>query len=508
MIVPDEEDDDLIETVNGLMTVKDTCATDNEILLGNGAEISLFRDAHLLTDITPTKSIRIRGVNSGDKALLVTHTAMFRGLLQVYYSKDATANILSYCQVGDELGIVWDSERQLFHTTDHELTFVRDGKLFVLTETKCVTFMRSKPVVKNDLVREVQRRLGFPSESTLAQAIRNGSISNLPITVKDIESAVSMEGRSAATLQGKAHTCNSPQVPLVQTKQLSEKRVTLYVDIMYVEKEPYLLSVGEPMGVTLVNVLATDPMSKLGSKTSENLKAHLLAQIARYSLFGFTVSSIVCDSEGGFRSIVPDLELIRVRVEPGASASHPAPQIDRRIRSIKESMRSILASLPYNTPVSWYKHCVIFCVSRFNLFSHSLNPWGASPRESLTGVKTDFRRDVRVSFGDYVQCEVPYTDNSMSLRTSSCIALSNWIEIGQLQIPGAEDHEDGRQGQMDGTSHTSVHHRFRQRDRREWWKSCCQGPRVRSWSQACLSPRPEGASVVKRGSRPSLEGAD
>jgi hypothetical protein len=152
---------------------------------------------------------------------------------------------------------------------------------------------------------------------------------------------------------------------------------------MYVEKEPYLLSVGEPMGVTLVNVLATDPMSKLGSKTSENLKVHLLAQIARYSLFGFTVSTIVCDGEGGFRSIVPDLELIRVRVESGASASHPAPQIDRRIRSIKESMRSILASLPYNTPVAWY-NCVIFCVSRFNLFSHSLNPWGASPRESLT----------------------------------------------------------------------------------------------------------------------------
>jgi hypothetical protein len=37
MIVPDEEDDDLIdETVNGLMTVKDRCATDNEILSDNG----------------------------------------------------------------------------------------------------------------------------------------------------------------------------------------------------------------------------------------------------------------------------------------------------------------------------------------------------------------------------------------------------------------------------------------------------------------------------------------
>jgi hypothetical protein len=38
-------------------------------------------------------------------------------------------------------------------------------------------------------------------------------------------------------------------------------------------------------------------------------------------------------------------------------------------------------------------------------------------------IRRSICRDVRVSFGDYVQCQVPYTDNSMSLRTSSCIAL-------------------------------------------------------------------------------------
>jgi hypothetical protein len=85
---------------------------------------------------------------------------------------------------------------------------------------------------------------------------------------------------------------------------------------MFIEKEPYLLSVGEAMGVTLINLLASDPTIRPGSRSAENLKANVFAQVSRYSTFGFTVHTIVCDSEGGFRAIVPDLELIHIRVVP------------------------------------------------------------------------------------------------------------------------------------------------------------------------------------------------
>jgi hypothetical protein len=89
------------------------------------------------------------------------------------------------------------------------------------------------------------------------------------------------------------------------------------------------------------------------------------------------------------------------------------------MRSIKETMRSLLASLQYNVPIAWYRYAAVFCVTRFNLFPHSSTPWGASPRELMT----DYRRDVRSFFGEYCQCEVPYPDNSMKVRTLSCISL-------------------------------------------------------------------------------------
>jgi hypothetical protein len=118
---------------------------------------------------------------------------------------------------------------------------------------------------------------------------------------------------------------------------------------MYVEKE---LSVGEPMGVMLVNVLATDPMSKLGNKTSENLKVHLLNN-RRHSL----LKNNWLHGKTG-------------RLLSGDKSRTPL--------SAKMSGQPLSGQICPRTKIS------------------------------LTLIE---------------KCEVPYTDNSMSLRTSSCIAL-------------------------------------------------------------------------------------
>ena len=92
--------------------------------------------------------------------------------------------------------------------------------------------------------------------------------------------------------------------------------------------------------------------------------------------------------EGGFVKMTGELERLGIIVESGAGLSHPSGKIDRRIRSIKESVRCILISLPFNLPLSLLKYAVMFAVSRFNLFRHSQG-WadGASPRELVTGGK-------------------------------------------------------------------------------------------------------------------------
>jgi hypothetical protein len=174
----------------------------------------------------------------------------------------------------------------------------------------------------------------------------------------------------------------------------------------------------------MIAYLGEEIPTKLKPRGSANIKNHIGIQISKYAGCGYRVNKIICDREGAFINLIPQLEQLGIKVEAGNASSHPSGKIDRRIRSIKESVRCLLAALPYSLPPSLLKYAVMFAVTRFNLIRHSPS-WsdGASPRELLFGIKTDFRRDCRVFFGEYCQCEVPYPDNSMKLRTLSCIAL-------------------------------------------------------------------------------------
>ena len=254
--------------------------------------------------------------------------------------------------------------------------------------------------------------------------IRSGIISNLPISIKDVEDTLNSEGRHIATIQGKAQTSQRPHIPVIVINKYPQSEITLHMDIMFVDKDPYLISVSEVIDATMINYLGEDAPTKTKPRGSANIRNHIGIQISKYSGCGFHVTKIVCDREGAFINLIPQLEQLNIKVEAGAAASHPSGKIDRRIRSIKESVRCLLAALPYSLPTSLLKYAVMFAVSRFNLIRHSPG-WsdGASPRELLFGLKTDFRRDCRVFFGEYCQCEVPYPDNSMKLRALSCIAL-------------------------------------------------------------------------------------
>ena len=53
----------------------------------------------------------------------------------------------------------------------------------------------------------------------------------------------------------------------------------------------------------------------------------------------------------------------------------------------------------------------------------SFHEWVASPRESFLGRKADGKRDFRCAFGDYVQCTVPETDNSMKSQTEDGVVM-------------------------------------------------------------------------------------
>jgi hypothetical protein len=80
-------------------------------------------------------------------------------------------------------------------------------KLYVM---ECDTIVAGLSIRdKQSLVRVTQQRLGFPSERTMMDMIRTGMVSNLPISIKDIEDTLNSDGRHIATIQGQSSNLTS-----------------------------------------------------------------------------------------------------------------------------------------------------------------------------------------------------------------------------------------------------------------------------------------------------------
>jgi len=72
------------------------------------------------------------------------------------------------------------------------------------------------------------------------------------------------------------------------------------------------------------------------------------------------------------------------------------------------------------------KWLISFCVSRINCIPSATSVSKVSSRELYLGRKLDKTRDVRLGFGDYVQCTTPnLIKNSMTPRAEGAIALGN-----------------------------------------------------------------------------------
>ena len=89
-------------------------------------------------------------------------------------------------------------------------------------------------------------------------------------------------------------------------------------------------------------------------------------------------------------------------------------RIERRIRMIKERVRAHMShKLPYELTTLGIAMLVLFCVSRINFQASRSRNGGPCPRELFSGRRADGAKDFRAAYGDYAQCTVPNTDNSM-----------------------------------------------------------------------------------------------
>ena len=85
--------------------------------------------------------------------------------------------------------------------------------------------------------------------------------------------------------------------------------------------------------------------------------------------------------------------------------------VERKIRHIKERVRSVINTLPFDLSEK-----LEVCLVKYAVTRNSINH--ISPREKLSDRKTVVDKEIQHGFGDYVQVHNDVIDNSTKPRTA------------------------------------------------------------------------------------------
>jgi hypothetical protein len=163
------------------------------------------------------------------------------------------------------------------------------------------------------------------------------------VTVQDIDVALKILGKNITTLKGKTTRRKTipvagdyVKVPLELMKL--HKEVFLMTDIFFVNKNPFFLTLSRKITFTAVNHLVDHTVPQIFKAFKEIYQYYLQS--------GFHITVVHADGE--FAPLKPLTESI-----PGgpvvnlANASEHVPEVERRIRVVKERCLATQHSLPF-----------------------------------------------------------------------------------------------------------------------------------------------------------------
>ncbi len=215
-----------------------------------------------------------------------------------------------------------------------------------------------------NLVHNFQAGLAFPSNSDMKWGIQSNLIKDCPVTDKDMGTAIKVWGPNIAMLKGKTVRMIPPRVRqdvIEIPKKIRElhKDVTLAIDIFCVNKIPFF--------ITYSLVICFLSVMHLSNRKTLTIFDALKSMCSYYFQQGFQIVFIKGDGEFAPLEVwmatvfgVPKLNL--------ASANEHVPEIERKIRVIKERVRAVIYSIPFNSlPARMLVHAILFVTKQLNL---------------------------------------------------------------------------------------------------------------------------------------------
>ena len=447
-----DEDDESVEAV--FVTTNEVALfTRSHVLLDNQASVNIFCNPSLLTGIRKSQhSILLNGVQLGAKGVRVDEEGDFGEIGPVYYSKGATANILSFAAMVDSGANIqyhhasgcfilqpagsrttYRFSRQdlpgstgRFYVCDASGMAEREPHRYTVEQALVATVRENmmrftkREVASAAAARELIARMGYPPVEMAIAMIRGGN--NFKVSEADFRNAHTIWGKCLASMRGKTHKKPSPVADISLTPASAQQQQVLSVDIMYLETTAILIAVATPLDMTLaVSLIRLD--SAKTSRAAAVVKPALNEMISVLKSRNFLVHVIMSDGEGAIGKMRVELMALGIEVDVSAAGGHVA-RIERRIQMVKERIRAhINGRLPFTPNELCLIYLALFCVSRINCQQSGSRPGGLSPRELFSGRRVDGNLDFRAAFGDYAVCTVPNTDNTMSSRTEDCVVM-------------------------------------------------------------------------------------
>ncbi len=187
-------------------------------------------------------------------------------------------------------------------------------------------------VASVDLACNCQAGLAYPSVKDLKWIVQENMLMDSPVTAQDVDVALKIWGPSVALLKGKTVRRKPPLVleDIVEVpKELWQlhQRVTLTIDIFFVNSAPYFVTLSLRICFLLVTHLQNQKITTI-------FKA-LKAMHKYYLQRGFQILFIKGDGE--FKPMEETVyKLYGSPMLNLSSASEHVPEIERKIRVIKE----------------------------------------------------------------------------------------------------------------------------------------------------------------------------
>ena len=406
-----------------------------DVLLDDEANVSVFWNKDLLKDIRTGERFFIEGI--GPQSItsnLVGDTTDFG---TVKYMPDARANILCFDDVANLYRIVWDQANREFrvYTRAGIYTFGRRETLYVCdfslppeparegdvvllsTVTDNEKLFSRRDVVKARRARDLQEQTAFTPAQKLRMTLNNGSIIDCPVTSRDVVVAEHIYGPSVPGLKGRTTRRKPMDGRTIEPgADLDDKELHMHADVMFVNEQAFLLGVFMPIDLTLVTSLNN-------SRNKPNLRCAVEEQLNTVEKRGFTVPVVHCDNEFKDEQVeaaIGNRDMVFDEVGPGQHE----PVSERKVRTVKERTRAVLHSLPYALPSKLLIFLVLFVVFCLNIVPVKSKGRMICPRELMTGRKVNYKRDLRIRFGEYIQATTPnIISNTMHERTDGDIAL-------------------------------------------------------------------------------------